>query len=316
MRNWIVVALILIVIGLIGMTSSFSIEGLFSGGAENYSREETLDAADVKEIEFEVGSMDMEIVPVSSDQIRARVSGKASKKNHDNIILKLERDGDRVKVVADTNDGFSIGINIMDLDLRVELPARKWEELKLDTGSGDMDMRDIAARTIKVDGGSGDFTAEGIEADQFETVLGSGDLELQELKAANVELTVNSGNTTIDQVTASKISIQGNSGNVELIDSDAELKTRIESGNILVETDKIKHAMNLETGSGDVTISTNEQPDSARIKFTPGSGDLNNDWNNDGESLDGNGSSNITFGDGETIIQVKTGSGNLNLERR
>lgn len=316
MRNWIVVALILIVIGLIGMTSSFSIEGLLSGGAEQYSKEETLDAADVKEIQFEVGSMDMEIVPSSSDMIRAKISGDASKKFHDNIILKLERDGDRVKIIADTDEGFSIGFSVMNLDLRVEIPARKWEELVLDTGSGNMDVKDITAEAIRVNGGSGDFTVEGIEVDQFIAELGSGEFDLRELKAANVEVKVNSGNTTFKQVTASKIAIEGGSGNVELIDSDAELKASISSGNITVELDEIQHAMNLETGSGNVTIATDKKPESARIKFNHGSGDLYNDWNDTDESVDGDDTKNVTFGDGAAVVQVRTGSGNLMLERR
>ncbi|MBW7476034.1 DUF4097 domain-containing protein [Paenibacillus oenotherae] len=316
MRNWIVVALILIVVGLIGISSSFSFDGLFSMGAVEYNKEESVDGAGVKRIQFDVGSMDLEIVPGSSEEIKARISGEASKKYKDKIILKLERDGDTVKVEADTNEGFSIGVNIMDLDLRVEIPARKWEQIVLDMGSGNLDVRDIAANSFKATGGSGDFTVEGIEADEFSTELGSGNVSLNELTAKNVEVIMSSGNTTLDKVKADKVSVDGGSGNVELVDSGTELKANVSSGNISVELDEIKHAMNLDTGSGDVTIATDKEPASARFEFNPGSGELYNKWNEQEESSDDEGDQQVTFGAGDIEIQVSTGSGNLTIEQR
>ncbi|MDD9266209.1 hypothetical protein ACFPES_04100 [Paenibacillus sp. GCM10023248] len=62
MRNWIIVAFILLVIGLIGIGGTFSIGNIFGPGGVKVEQNQTVEGEGVRNIKVQSGSTDFQVV--------------------------------------------------------------------------------------------------------------------------------------------------------------------------------------------------------------------------------------------------------------
>ncbi|MCQ6562467.1 DUF4097 family beta strand repeat-containing protein [Paenibacillus mendelii] len=316
MRNWIIIAAILVVVGLIGLGVTFKSTGFSIGTVEIEKQQQAVDAAGVERIRIENDSADITIVPSASDQIKAELSGNVSQKFIDDVKLSLKKEGDQVTIRTESHTGFTIGINILNLKLKVELPEREYRELVLDSSSGEIQVQDMLAQTFEIEAESGDISLEELTGDQMSVKTSSGDIMLGKLTGKEINVHASSGDIKLEKATADELTIDVSSGDIKLKDADAKLLVDTSSGEIVVSQAAITHPMTLSTGSGDVVIHTDRQPESAQIRYNSGSGDLVNSWKDHKSSTDGDDYETITFGDGSVIVSVETGSGDLLLGRR
>ncbi|NBD27489.1 DUF4097 family beta strand repeat-containing protein [Paenibacillus glycinis] len=317
MRNWIVIGLILLVVGLIGTFGTFGTKGDFSFGTEKVDRQQTISGDGVRNIEIDTGSVDVKVVPGAGDEVKASLTGRASKKYLDKLELKLAKEGDTLKVSFKDHLGFRIGFNILNVNLKLEVPQRQYASLKLDSGSGDNEVGGIQADAVVLDGGSGDMDLNGLRSKTITVSIGSGNLNASDVKADDgMKVKAGSGDVRIDGLTSKLIDVDLSSGNVNVADADAELKLETGSGDITVEQQTISRPAALRTGSGDVEYMTDEQPADAEISFSTGSGDLDNDWDGVKGMTDDDGVHHLVFGGGSVPVQVHTGSGDLDVGKR
>ncbi|MFC4811135.1 DUF4097 family beta strand repeat-containing protein [Paenibacillus sp. GCM10023250] len=317
MRNWIVIGLILLVIGLIGAFGTVGASGDYSFGTEKVEREQAVSAAGIRAIELKTGSVDVKIVPGEGTEAKASLTGRASKRYLAKLELKLEKDGDTLKVGFQDHAGFRFGFNILNLNLKLELPKQAYERLTMSTGSGDIAVDGVRVDTAELKGGSGDVDISRVQAKALSVSIGSGNLHFADVTAEDA-LTVKagSGDVTVSGAQAKLVNVDVKSGDVDLADADAELEVRTGSGDITAEQRTLNRPMTLRTGSGDVGILTDEQPVDAEIAFSSGSGDFDNDWDGAKGSMDDDGVSRLVFGSGSVRAQVHTGSGDLDVGRR
>ncbi|WP_308637672.1 DUF4097 family beta strand repeat-containing protein [Paenibacillus silvisoli] len=317
MRNWIVVALILLVVGLIGMFGTFRGDGAFSFGAEAVEQKQSVSGNGIEEIGLDVGSIDVTVVPSSDNQVKAELSGRASKKYRDKLKLQLQTEGKTLKVAVEDEIGFTIGINIRNLDLRLELPQQQYRKLVLDAGSGDVELSQLHIDRIALDTGSGDLNLSQLQAQSIEAKVGSGDISFTDVSADDsIKADANSGNVTTDGVKAKLMTVDIGSGDVELADTAAELKVDTNSGDIDLLQKTLDYTAELETGSGDVSVLTEDQPSSARIAYSSGSGSLDNEWDGGEHMTDGDDRDILTFGSGAVQLHIHTNSGDLTVGSR
>jgi len=316
MRNWIIVAAILLVIGLIGIGGTWGKDGMFDLGSVDLEQHQTIDGTGAKKIVLSMDSMDVTVVKGTANEIKASLTGKVSKKFIDKTNLKLVRDGDTVKVGVETNDGFTFGVSIFNVKLDLELPAQQYDSFVLDIGSGDTSITDLTAQTLEIDAGSGNLQLDRLASRKVSLEVGSGDTRISDLSADTAELDASSGNITIEKLTAKKLSVDTGSGDIKMYDVDAELVVETASGNIRAEQRAITYPMDMSTGSGDVTINTDEKPDNVQFKFSSGSGSLRNHWDGGSQSGDDDENKKVIFGDGGKLVRVDTGSGNLTIGER
>src|SRR5690606_2982523 len=110
-------------------------------------------------------------------------------------------------------NGFSIGINIIDITLRVELPEQQWEDIRVNVGSGNIALSDVAAAQLDLAAGSGNIEASRVAAGSLQLRSGSGNQRLEEVKAAGaVELAAGSGNVTVEGFEAGTLGVDAKSG--------------------------------------------------------------------------------------------------------
>lgn len=315
MRNWIVVALVLLVAGGIGTFTSF--KGDFTFGTEKIDQQQWMEADGVSDIIVKSGSMDVTIVPSSDQKIKAKLSGRASRKYRDKLKLMLERNGDQLNVSLEDKVGFTIGLNFVNVNLTLELPQQTYRKLVLDTGSGDTEVKQVQADRIELDTGSGDVDLEQLISSALSVVVGSGNLHATAITANELaELKAQSGDVTVDGLKSKQLTAKTGSGNIELNDVDAVIKGEARSGDIDLALDALNQAVDLETGSGDVSLKTREQPQNAHITYSTGSGDLDNDWDGGQKSTDADDRENLVFGSGTVPVHIHTGSGDLDVGAR
>ncbi|BBH22775.1 hypothetical protein Back11_41200 [Paenibacillus baekrokdamisoli] len=316
MRNWIVIALILLVIGIIGMFGTFKDGNWLSLGTEKVEQKQSLEAAGIHNIHVELGSTNVKVVPTSSSEIKATLSGSASKKYKGKLHLMLEREGDTAKLTYEDDIGFSIGFNILNVDIKLELPEAQWQSFILNSSSGNIEISKLSADSIVLEGSSGNIELSQLKTHSLSAMLSSGNMDVLGITAETTRLESTSGNITLQDLKGDMVTVDVGSGNIKLLDVDAKLKADTSSGDIRAELQALEKSMAFDASSGNVTILSDKQPDSVQIKFNTSSGNLNNDWDGGQKSTNGEDVESLTFGNSGVQIAVDTGSGNLSVGPR
>lgn len=169
-------------------------------------------------------------------------------------------------------------------------------KLHLDLGSGEVAVSD-AEGELTVDAGSGDVSLTNVRGDKLLLDTGSGTITGDGLRAASIMLDTGSGDVTLNGVSAPVIELDTGSGTVELgLESDIE-------------------TLRLDSGSGDVILRAPATL-GARLEAETGSGDVSGTLiegltrRRDEDRVVG------TIGDGQGLITIDSGSGDVRLERR
>jgi lia operon protein LiaG len=147
-------------------------------------------------------------------------------------------------------------------------------DLSVDTGSGSVSMSDVRGESVSIDTGSGDVTASDLRSNQLSINTGSGNIQVTALTAPQVSLETGSGSVAAD--------LSGEVWNV-----------------------------NVETGSGDVTL---KMPPTlgAEVDIETSSGDIETDFE---VAVTRHARDHMTgrIGDGRGKIAIETGSGGIKL---
>ena len=147
-------------------------------------------------------------------------------------------------------------------------------DLSVDTGSGGVAVSDVRGKDISINTGSGDVTASDIRSNELSIETGSGDIQVTGLVAPQLALETGSGSVAAD--------VQGEVWNV-----------------------------NVQTGSGDVTL---KLPPTlgAEVDIETSSGDIETDFS---VSVTRHARDHLTgtIGDGRGKIAIETGSGGIKL---
>jgi hypothetical protein len=205
--------------------------------------------------------------------------------------------------------------------------------LTVDTGSGDVKINSHVGQLI-VDTGSGDVVL-GSAKGETSIDTGSGDVIVRRL-VGNGSVDTGSGDVIVEQVSAGKLSIDTGSGDVTVRDGVAgsvvadtgsggvrilaveleELSADTGSGDVTVQTSLAKaRRIIAETGSGDITIKAG--PDASfDIDSDQGSGDLIVGYSDAVLRRSGKKVVGAKRGNGRTVIQVETGSGDCSISPR
>jgi lia operon protein LiaG len=165
--------------------------------------------------------------------------------------------------------------------------------LRIDTGSGNVDVRD-ASGDVTLESGSGDITATGVHGGRVRLDTGSGNITLTGAEATELHIDTGSGDVTVSGVKGDDLSFDTGSGNV-----DVGLTATFRS-------------LTIDTGSGDVTLRV-PSTIGAEVELDTGSGEFDLGGLTiqvrrlQEDHITG------TIGDGKGRLSIETGSGNVRL---
>ncbi|KOR89156.1 DUF4097 family beta strand repeat-containing protein [Paenibacillus solani] len=314
---WIVVAGVVLLLLMMNPWNIFSdVQFGFSWESKKINEEKTWAANDVQALKVDTGSSNIAIIKGNSDDIKVRLDGKVSKTNADQVRLKAEATGDTLVVGIDMPEGIQFGIRITDLELTVELPEKQWKDAEIRSGSGNIEIDGLRGDTVSVKLSSGNMDIQDVKAGSLTAHTSSGRIKVADMEAESLKLTSGSGNISAERYHATTLSFQNGSGNVELKDGESAVQGKTGSGNIRLEAERLIYDTDLQVGSGNVTIDLEQEPTSLKVDYQGSSGGGKIQWdgiqyelkNEDRNKLKG------TFGSGEAVLKVRTGSGNFRLE--
>jgi hypothetical protein len=174
------------------------------------------------------GDSSLKAIEVSAEIIRKGKSDKeADEYIRDNVILKLERKGDKAILVSKFTKKLFSGNRAINLTVNVP----KNISLDVKDSSGEMSIQDIIG-DIYVDDGSGGIKIENIQGN-VKIEDGSGTLSVRDVKG---DFSVDDGSGTID--------VRGISGTVVVDDGSGSIRIENVGGDVHIKDD----------GSGSLSI--------------------------------------------------------------
>ena len=173
--------------------------------------------------------------------------------------------------VTTSNTRGDLDIDVGSGDVQV---SNSRGDLSVDTGSGAVSLTDVRGENVSVDTGSGQVTGTGVRTGDIGVQTGSGDIQLAGLIAPQVKLETGSGAVTADV-----------------------------SGELW--------ALNVETGSGDITLKV-PPTIGAEVDIETSSGEIETDFE---VAVTRHARDHMTgrIGDGRGKIDIETGSGGIKL---
>lgn len=192
----------------------------------------TLDLAGVRSVVFETNEHDLRLT--GTDGAGGTLSGRACASKESmlaNLTIEQKRQGDVLVVTLKQQGmrGWSFGKTYAYLSLSGTLPAST--QVRLDAGSGDLDISNVASLGLNV--GSGDVKVSKVRAGVSGS-LGSGDLDLREIGSLTLD-SVGSGDIDANDVRGDASVDAIGSGDLTL----GKVQGNVKIGNV---------------GSGDVTL--------------------------------------------------------------
>lgn len=342
------IGVLLIIAGIIGVVYTFNPamaeksgewlsqagDNLLNAATKEVNIEKSIGTAGIKNVAVKTGSVDVRLLPGSTDDIVARLHGRVSNYDADSIDLKVTSKGETLQLSVQLPEGMQFGVPIFYVQLTVELPERQWNGLQVavgsgnveaerlnsvlmevSTGSGNIRMNGIGVRAATLQAGSGDIATGDIHAESFTVQTKSGNIRIQDIEAVEMEATASSGKLRVEKYESNVLNFRTSSGNVRLSDGHAKLNGEAGSGNITIEADELRDDADLKAASGNVTVSLTKEPTDLEVDLSGNSGSGRIRW--DGiryEEQDKNGHTvRGAFGNGGTMLKVRTRSGDFTL---
>ncbi len=268
--------------------------GNFAVATEKINESKTFKPEEISEIEVNLVSTDLNIIPTSKGEIIVHFYGEVSTNVKRNIPeMVAYKTGDKLYVeTLRSKDIIIFGINIERTTMDIYIPEISLEEFKINVVSGDVILEDI-------------------EAVEFYLETVSGDIKIQELLSEKIRIGSTSGDIIVRDYTGN-IDAGSTSGDISLIggSDNEDLDVSTVSGDISIEQDAVSD-MSIGSTSGDVRVRLPEDSQ-FYLGVSTVSGDIKNDFSikissSGGRDLEG------VIGDGKERIMINTVSGDVTI---
>lgn len=212
------------------------------------TRELKLDASNMQQFSITAGAGSMDITGVEgARQIEVTatigVPGASDKKAQELIAkrmtLTLEQDGDEGVLEAGFDDGF-MGIGT-DAYIALEIKVPEGLALRIDDGSGSLDVNDTKSDVV-IDDGSGSIDVINVASVRIED--GSGSIDIED-SAGDVSIVDGSGSISVRHVGGS-VTVDDGSGSIRVSDVENDLII-IEDGSGSLNFKDIRGAVDADT---------------------------------------------------------------------
>ncbi len=230
------------------------------------------------------------------DRVRVKTSGSGTEAWADLTVRVPSGKSVALHLVAGDVESISV-----DADLSIDAGSSRVTasnargRLKIDAGSGSVEVNGATVSELNLDTGSGGVTMNDVSSERCIVDTGSGGVSGAGVSCGSLKVDVGSGGVRLDRVRTSDVNVDAGSGTVTL---GLTSKPR---------------TVEIETGSGGVVLGLPESM-GAELDIDTGSGGISSDFAVKAsrmrrDELRG------TIGDGSARIRVSTGSGSVRLRR-
>ena len=285
-KKAVIAASIMIVAGIIIVISAFAVNGFrwpnvtvnlahMTSEPVNYIKK-TVDIKDkFSSIEIKSASdVDVAVKKASGD------TSYVEYYDCENLTHHVDVSDGVLRIIADDsrNVAFNVSIGLYTgawPSVTVYLAGTEYEDLKIVTSSGDIDMEYyLLVGNIDIEASSGDVTVNGANSDSLTIATRSGDIKIDSASSKDTRISANSGDVSLGDVVTDNVDLKTSSGNITSGSIKAKrINGRASSGDMMIR-DCDASEINIMTNSGDVSIGIGSE---MKYEYTTktSSGDVN-----------------------------------------
>lgn len=277
LKKWFIAAGAMIAAGVIICAVIFAVNGFdisaFNTSKERIREEKSIQRGMAANLYIETSSSEV-ILKKTTDRDDIHVTYY---ENEDITYDFIDTDG-TLKIIEKDNKKWyqmlKINFSIQDTPLIVEIPEDRWEEININTSSGDILIDEINCQELNTETSSGEIKANNLTAKKeasFDT--SSGDIDLFEILSESISIDTSSGETNISDINNSaNINIESSSGDISIKNSVLANQLTIDTSSGETEISNVSaNNMNIESSSGDIEFS---RADASDYKIDTSSGDV------------------------------------------
>ncbi len=262
-------------------------------------------------VDAQVKSGSLEIFPTSDDELKIECT------EPENTYYDIKFEGDTLVIRRiDNRQWHQYFMNFSREGIKIYLPERAYEDIKLDASSGKIIVNDgLSCRNLTAESTSGSVRAYGINAQELVSLKGtSGQVVSDTVKAENMKVSCTSGKVTLGNIELTgDLNVENSSGNVEASSVNCtSFSAENTSGGITCSGVIAQDNINAKNTSGSINILQSDAQ-TLNLKSTSGSirGTLLSDKIFIAESTSGSVKVPQTTQGG--ICKVKTTSGSVDI---
>lgn len=238
-------------------TGTNFMKGIHSSHA-SVNDSKTSNISGINEIDVDVSSSDINIIPEGTSQVKAHLYGDMSSNNkHTNSKIQCYKSGDTL-VIKQVEPHINFVFFSSNLKLDVYIPADYNKDIKLVSASGDINVNDYKLNKLQCNLSSGNLKMNNINADTFNYLSSSGDLKA-------------------DKLTTNTTTLDSSSGSININEFSGDLTAENSSGDTSIEYADFNNNINVHSSSGEIALTL---PKSAEFDLdaVASSGDITTDF--------------------------------------
>lgn len=241
---------------------------------EEYIRkEEKIGITDIKKIDLEFKSSDLNVFFTEDSDIR--VVQYSYKELREDQLFQVNKSSSNVTIKGNHKPQFFFFyIGFMENTVYdVYIPKTYEGSLEIKAVSGDIEVNEsLKLEDLTISSTSGNIKMGNVEANNIKIETISGDIKLQQLENDTLKLKTVSGEILVESAKG-KIESKTTSGNIEIKKMEGNVEITSVSGNVKSEDFKITGDSKVKTTSGDVKMYLNQESN-CEIQTKSVSGDV------------------------------------------
>lgn len=289
---------ILLVIGIIGVLLTYSSE------KENVTEQREIQDEDFNAIDINTDNAKIEIIATNDATSKVELTGSRPKNSKNKYTVDVADDKLLIELKEQQGKLFNFDFLSTSLTLKVYVPEKEYESLKVTSDNGKVNMNHLNVKEINATTSNGRLEMGDITGSKLIADTDNGRIQAGNMQVGDVKMKSSNGKIELSQVEASRIKTETDNGKVIFDDVAGELVGKTSNGKISVLTDNLDRPIEFETDNGSIKIETKKRPEN--VEF---------DVNVDNGKVDilGEFKGSTVIGNGDNLIKLTTSNGKITV---
>ncbi|UUI04212.1 DUF4097 domain-containing protein [Oceanobacillus jeddahense] len=301
-KRIIILAVFLLLIGIIGMVTTFS--SYKQSASYEESESIPLDANEISEIEVDAENTQVRLHPADEEEPKADYTATGRKAETQELLTSI--DGEKLTIqIKETPFSF------FDFDflfrsnatLDIFIPEDMMESIDVKTSNSKISAADLQIDELQLRTSNGRIEGNHIEASSIDMQSSNGKIILENTQG-DVYVKTSNSKITLDHIIGD-VTANTSNGKIEAYYISGEMKAKTNNAAIHIETERFDYPMDLQTSNGKINITSEQEPENATLDLRTNNGTIrvfdSKEWD-------------VTYGDGETLIKATTNNGRIAIE--
>ncbi|ASK61931.1 hypothetical protein CFK37_07040 [Virgibacillus phasianinus] len=214
----------------------------------------------IESLNISTSSADIELLSGNNNEIGILLQGEMSEKLAEDYEFKINQKMNRLDISFKTNNrssGFQFGSSYSDVKLQITLPEKVYNDVQVQTSSGDITINNVYAGTLSSRSSSGDQTISGLKIrERLFVKSSSGDIEAKDSYAGGAKFHASSGSIKLKEIVCNETTLETSSGDA------------------VYQNETISGSLTCKASSGDVTVHVDQLPESIGMECRANSGGI------------------------------------------